>query len=499
MTQQFQIDPKDLKAIEKSTVIRRELARESFQLFFEIYFSHYITAPMAWFHKEIFHLIEDERNRFTTIMAFRWSGKSTIINTAFPLWSILGKHEFKFIVIVAQTQWQAKLYMKNLKEEIENNPLFVKDLWPFREEWDEFNSSSIVLLKSEARITVVSVDQSTRGMRHRNHRPQLIIADDIEDLQSAKTREGRDKLFEWFTKELIPLGDIKKTRIFLVGNMLHRDSLLMRMKDRIESGQKSWEFRKYPILDEHGKCLWPERYSEEDIKELKESIWSEVAWRTEYMLEDAWAEWQVVFMEWIQWYDTFPELVPHLISNWHSTFENPIPHPFYLATWVDLAISDKDSADYTAFVTWWVWGKNDKRIIYIVDAFARKMDFSDTASVLENYHRRNSEKYNMSTHEVFVETVGYQAAMEGFLKKNSKMSIIGKKPRGSKRERLLLVTDLIRSGRIKFPKTEAWMMLVEQLVGFGKEKHDDLVDAFTMMVSSVFEKKDSIFFIWWVD
>lgn len=83
------------------------------------------------------------------------------------------------------------------------------------------------------------------------------------------------------------------------------------------------------------------------------------------------------------------------------------------------------------------------------------MDFSDTASVLENYHRRNSEKYNMSTHEVFVETVGYQAAMEGFLKKNSKMSIIGKKPRGSKRERLLLVTDLIRSGRIKFPKTEA--------------------------------------------
>ena len=38
-------------------------------------------------------------------------------------------------------------------------------------------------------------------------------------------------------------------------------------------------------------------------------------------------------------------------------------------------------------------------------------------------------------------------------------------------------------------------MLVEQLVGFGKERHDDLVDAFTMMVSSVFEKKDSVFFI----
>ena len=40
------------------------------------------------------------------------------------------------------------------------------------------------------------------------------------------------------------------------------------------------------------------------------------------------------------------------------------------------------------------------------------MDFSDTAHVLEDYHKRNSEKYNMSTHEIFVETVGYQAAME---------------------------------------------------------------------------------------
>lgn len=60
--------------------------------------------------------------------------------------------------------------------------------------------------------------------------------------------------------------------MFLVGNMLHRDSLLMRMKDRIESGQKTGFFRKYPLLDEHGKCLWPERFSESDIEELKKTV-----------------------------------------------------------------------------------------------------------------------------------------------------------------------------------------------------------------------------------
>ncbi len=75
--------------------------------------------------------------------------------------------------------------------------------------------------------------------------------------------------------------------MFLVGNMLHRDSLLMRMKDRIEGGQKTGFFRKYPLLNAEGKCLWPERFSENDIEELKKTVGSEVAWRTEYMLADA--------------------------------------------------------------------------------------------------------------------------------------------------------------------------------------------------------------------
>ena len=501
MSQQLHIDPKDLKAIEQSTGIRRELAKESFQLFFEIYFAHYVTAPMAWFHKEIFHFIEDEKNRFTTIMAFRWSGKSTIINTAFPIWSILGKHQNKFIVIVAQTQWQAKLYMRNLKEEILNNELLKKDLWPFRDDGDEFNSSSIVLLRSQARITVVSVDQSTRWMRHRNHRPELIIADDIEDLQSVKTREWRDKLFEWFTKELIPLGDIKKTRVFLVWNMLHRDSLLMRMRERIESGQKSWVFRKYPLLDEHGKCLWSERYTNEDIQELRETIWSEIAWRTEYLLEDAGAEWQVIKLEWIHWYNVLPERWSSMIhrerDGWSETYEETQPtHPHQLATGVDLAISESDSADYTAFVTGSVWGKHEHKMIYIIDAFKSKMDFPTTVDTLEFYHKKNSDLHNLKKHEVYIETVGYQIAMEKFLQKNSKMDIVGRKPAGSKRERLILISDLIRSGKIRFPNTEAWRMLVEELVGFGKERHDDLVDALTMMVTAVYEKKDHCFYIW---
>ena len=139
----------------------------------------------------------------------------------------------------------------------------------------------------------------------------------------------------------------------------------------------------------------------------------------------------------------------------NSTYEETLPtHPHQLATRVDLAISESDSADYTAFVTGSVWGKHNHKVIYIVDALARRMDFPTTVSTLEFYHTKNSEIYGMDNHEIYIETVGYQLAMESFLKKNSRMDVIGRRPTGSKRERLILITDLIRTGRILFPKTE---------------------------------------------
>lgn len=43
------------------------------------------------------------------------------------------------------------------------------------------------------------------------------------------------------------------------------------------------------------------------------------------------------------------------------------------------------------------------------------------------------------------------------------------------------VTYLIRSGKVFFPK-DASKDLIQQLVYFGVEKHDDLVDAFTIVL-----------------
>lgn len=50
------------------------------------------------------------------------------------------------------------------------------------------------------------------------------------------------------------------------------------------------------------------------------------------MLEDAGAEGQVVYPEWIHWYDNFPEPAESIITRNNFTFYNTLPHPRYLST-----------------------------------------------------------------------------------------------------------------------------------------------------------------------
>jgi predicted phage terminase large subunit-like protein len=56
-----------------------------------------------------------------------------------------------------------------------------------------------------------------------------------------------------------------------------------------------------------------------------------------------------------------------------------------------------------------------------------------------------------------------------------------------KRSRLVLTANLIKTGQVLFPK-EGAEELIQQIVHFGVEKHDDLADAFVNVVNSMIEK-----------
>lgn len=446
--------------------VRQRVTKNSLEHFLPIYFHQYMEYESAPFHKEMFDILGNDVIKLAVFCAFRGSAKSTIITTAYVLWAILGIQQKKFIVICGQTDAKARQYLLNLKNELEHNLLLQQDLGPFKEDKDSLgNATGLTLKKLGVKILITSVEQSIRGMRHNQHRPDLIIVDDIEDMNSVKTREGRDKAFNWLTGELIPAGNTK-TRIIAVGNLLHEDSVLKRLQEKIENNEMSHMkgvYREYPIIDVDGNPLWPGKYpNQESIEAEREKTMNEVAWYREYLLQIISTEEQVVRPEWI-----------------HQYLYLPKRELTQIAIGVDLAISQKSYADYTAIVTAYVYGHGKNMEIYIQpNTINRRLPFPDqvetiisTIAVAKVTHHRV---------KTYIENVAYQDAMVQMLQSRSQ-NVIGVTPTTDKRSRLSLTTSLMRDGRILFPESGC-EELIEQLLGFGKEKHDDLADAFSISI-----------------
>jgi predicted phage terminase large subunit-like protein len=458
--------------IVKNQRIRRAMTRTCHHWFFHIYFSHYIKYKTAQFHKELFELTE-ATHKTMVIEAFRGSGKTTIMGTSYAIWSILGMQQRKFVLIIAKTESQARQYLANIKLELEHNRLLRLDLGPFEEPNDEWRAVSIVLPKYGARITVASIDNSIRGIKHGAHRPDLIIADDLEDLDIVKTQESRDKMFNWLMGDIIPLGD-KDSRLIVIGTKLHNDSIIMRLKKAILEGHMDGITKAYPFLDENGKAMWPEKYqTQAEIETLKKSLPSPQAWQREYMLQIISSDDQVVRPEWIQKYDTLP---PDMDFR-------------YAATGVDPAISEKETADYTAIVSGIIYGRKNSMKIYISPNLVNeRMDFPKS---LEKIKKISNVLGNGVPTQLFVEGVAYQKSLieqlkaEGYPAKEYR-------PQGSdKRARLSLVSNMIQTGKVLFPK-EGAEKLIAQITGFGTERHDDLSDAFCILVLSVLEQESKV-------
>lgn len=263
--------------------VRRALTQKSLPWFIRIFLNKYLEYEFAPFQEEMMSLAEDDTNRLLSVMAFRNSGKSTLLNLGLVLWSVLGVIQKKCVVIISKTQIQAKSHFSNIKVQLETNKLLVSDMGPFRSEENAWGMYSLELPQFDAKIISISREQSIRGIRYNEYRPDLIICDDVEDTGSVEKETERDDIYHWFMSEVIPTGS-DKTKIIVLGNLLHENSLLMKLKNYATENPKTSIFRAYPLLDEENKILWPQKFNQEKVQTLSKTVtWS--AWTKEYLLK----------------------------------------------------------------------------------------------------------------------------------------------------------------------------------------------------------------------
>jgi predicted phage terminase large subunit-like protein len=440
---------------------RKELARSSYYWFNHIYFPEYITYPTAPFQKEIYQLLENWQIKFLEVIAFRGSAKSTLAMFGLPIWAVItGKARFP--VLFSSTFLQTKLHIYNLKTELEYNSLLVNDFGPFmgQEEW---TATEIVLPNYSARIVAKSRGQKIRGIRHKEIRPDLIIIDDIEDSEDVRTKEERDKTYNWFNTEIVPAGD-RNTRYIIIGNLLHKDSFMSRIKKILDDKVRDGVCKMFPFFDENGKPIWEEKFSNQYLVEEEKKKYDNRTWQREFLLKIVPEEGQEVKDEWIRYYDKIPE---EKVSS--------------QGVGVDLAISEKEGADYTAMVSGKLVTTNEGPKIYILPyPVNERLTFSETIQTAKTV----SNVLGLGTYaSLWVEDVAYQKAAIQEMQREG-LPAKGVSSTTDKRARLRTVATYIENGTVLFPK-RGCEDLINQLTGFGVEAHDDLVDAFVLLVQGL--------------
>ncbi len=464
------LSEKALEKIIKERCVRIELARNSHLWFFNIYFADYMEYETAPFQYELLDLTERNDWNLLCVVAFRNSAKTTILNTSHVLWSILGNRQSKFVLIVSQTQAQAKQAMMNIRGVLESNDMLKRDLGPFKEETNEWGSSTIVFSRYAARISVASVNESIRGIKHLKHRPDLVVIDDPEDIQSVKTKESRDKIYNWFKGEIMPIGS-KKTRVVVIGNALHEHCLVSKLKSEITQNKTSGIYREYPIVTDSGVIMWPGRFKNmKDIEDERKRIGNDKSWFREFMLKNIPDEDQIIKREWIQYYDTLPN-------------RDDEKNEYRLAaSAVDLGVKDKERSDPTAVVSGFAFGSGKNGKIYISPAFFNsKVSF---LSIIENLKKISASLDGNQRTRMYIETVAAQSYVFQQMKCEG-YPVYEYNPRGDKAERLANISPLIQNGQIVFHK--GCEEIINQIVNFGLENHDDLADAFTCLVRELME------------
>ena len=461
----------------KSQKTRRELTRHSIKAYMSVYFHEHMEYDFAPFHQTFFDACEKTELKYVIVSAFRESAKTTIFTTCFPLWAVMGVQKQKFVLIVANTKDQAERYLKNIRMELEENELLKNDLGPFKirenGKGESWTSTDIDLSVYGARITIVSQNQGYRGIKYGSHRPGLIICDDLEDVNSVRSQEMRDKMYRKIQSDLMPAGHNEKTRFFFVGNLIHEESYLLRLKKNLVDKGTEGIFIKIPLLDKKGKSRWPQKFPHHKMEQLRLKVGGTLIFNSEYLLIPGSALDMIVNPAWIHRYDELPD------DKKHTLYE--------LVISVDPAFSMRKGSDFTAIVAAFVYDVNNKfQIYFLPHYYERRVSVNDSIRIIQWLLNKYDKGRTLDT-RIIIEANGAQelfaqnveASLQGF---SNAYVWRQKNFADDKASRLQAATCPMERGHVYFPKK--YSVPIRQMLNFHEGlRHDDLADAISMLIN----------------
>ncbi|HVU87339.1 MAG TPA: phage terminase large subunit [Pirellulales bacterium] len=459
--------------------------------------THFQLAPSAM-HRWLAEQIEAAgcaRGQKINVIGPRGAAKSTVASLACPLRLAVEAAE-PYIWIVSDTKDQAASHLENIKAELIDNELLAED-YPDAVGKGSVWRTAAIRLRNGVMIEAFGTGQRIRGRRRRANRPTLIICDDLQNDGHIESSLQRDHSRRWFHGTLLKAGT-HATNVLHLATALHHDALglelartpgwtsrifraIERWPDRMALWQE-WEAI-YTALDnpncrqqarafyeEHAAqmnagcvLLWPEHEGLYTLMQMRVE-----SGRTAFEREKQGSPINPEACEWPE--DYFGDCI--WFEDWPARLTLKI---------IALDPSkghDARRGDYSAFV---LLGITAEGLLYVEADLARRATPQIVADGVEWCRVFRPDALAIETNQ-FQDLLGHEFAAELSRQGLANVSPWSIDNRVNKLVRVRRLGPYLSRRQLRFRRTPATRLLVEQLQQFPVGDHDDGPDALEMAI-----------------
>jgi predicted phage terminase large subunit-like protein len=414
----------------------------------------------APFHNDM-HKIIRRKSRRKLILVPRGHLKSEVITKGWTVQQLLKNPNAR--ILLAHEVWdKSREMLSQIKEWLTNKSYLPQIYGQF--ESARWNADEIVIRQRVRALSAPSVGTTGVEAEMTSTHYDIIICDDLQGLQNYQTPEQRAKV-KRFYRSLIDLLEPDGTLV-VIGTRWHQDDLYAEILEK-EGEYYDKMIRK---VVEDGKIIFPKKFALRFDQKVKGWVFDENSLDfIQYLKTSKGAEYY-------SQYENNPiDEENQLFKRGMFQYWNQRPLGLYISMPVDLAISEKQSADYTAIP---VLGMDKEFNIYVLDYIKGRWGPSE---IIGNIFQMQAK---WKPNAVGMETNGFQrtlklAVEEAMRHKRQYFPIdeIRNGPTQTKEQRVKSLEPFYRQGKVYHA---AWMRgkeLEDELLAFPKGKHDDLIDA----------------------
>lgn len=304
----------------------------------------------------------------------------------------------------------------------------------------------------------------------------LLIDDPIKDAKAARSKVMRDALWDWYRTvaytRLEPDG-----AIVIIQTRWSEDDLAGRILRHARDTGERWTVLSLPALAEEGdllgrrpgEALWPSRFPAETLDEIRRTM-SAYWWSALYQQRPAPEEGALFRRSSFRYFtEESGTYVLHRPDGGPKRFR---VEDCWVFTTADLAISLKETADYTVMCAWAVTPEKD---LLLLDLERRRIEGPDQERLLHAFAGHYPRLKTM-----LIEGTQYQAALAQYAKREGLPARAVKVDR-DKFSRAQNPAARMENGSIYFRQNALWLDALEgELLTFPNGEHDDQVDNLSM-------------------